>query len=121
VSVANLRAIPWIFAWTQTRLILPSWLGIGEALGRAIADVSLQPGARGARWGAGAGATGGGTVPFSPAVQSPSPPAALPAPGPPSSPPTPPPSSSPQGKKAELRAMYEEWPFFQATIDLIQM
>jgi hypothetical protein len=36
VSVATLRAIPWIFAWTQTRVILPSWLGIGEALGRAI-------------------------------------------------------------------------------------
>lgn len=27
----------------------------------------------------------------------------------------------PQGKKAELQAMYEEWPFFQATIDLIEM
>jgi len=40
VSVASLRAIPWIFAWTQTRLILPSWLGIGEALGKVIADVS---------------------------------------------------------------------------------
>lgn len=62
-SVANLRAIPWIFAWTQTRLILPSWLGFGEALGRAIAE----------------------------------------------------------GRRAELRAMYEEWPFFQATIDLIEM
>jgi phosphoenolpyruvate carboxylase len=62
-SVATLRAIPWIFAWTQTRLILPSWLGIGEALGAALAA----------------------------------------------------------GHKAELRAMYEEWPFFQATMDLIQM
>ncbi|GBF92588.1 phosphoenolpyruvate carboxylase [Raphidocelis subcapitata] len=62
-SVANLRAIPWIFAWTQTRLILPSWLGIGEALGKALAE----------------------------------------------------------GRKAELQAMYEDWPFFQATIDLIEM
>lgn len=38
-SVANLRAIPWIFAWTQTRLILPSWLGVGDALNQLIREV----------------------------------------------------------------------------------
>ena len=32
LAVENLRAIPWIFAWTQTRLHLPAWLGTGEAL-----------------------------------------------------------------------------------------
>jgi phosphoenolpyruvate carboxylase len=32
-----LRAIPWQFAWTQTRLLLASWLGIEEALECAIA------------------------------------------------------------------------------------
>jgi phosphoenolpyruvate carboxylase len=32
VALENLRAIPWIFAWTQTRLHLPAWLGAGEAL-----------------------------------------------------------------------------------------
>src|SRR5688500_14581304 len=31
-GVESLRAIPWVFAWTQTRLLLPSWLGAGEAL-----------------------------------------------------------------------------------------
>ena len=31
-DIGSLRAIPWIFAWTQTRLHLPAWLGAGEAL-----------------------------------------------------------------------------------------
>ena len=30
-SIDTLRAIPWIFAWTQTRFHLPVWLGVGEA------------------------------------------------------------------------------------------
>ena len=36
-GVESLRAIPWQFAWTQTRLLLPSWLGADEALGAAFA------------------------------------------------------------------------------------
>ncbi|KAK9823233.1 hypothetical protein WJX72_001252 [[Myrmecia] bisecta] len=62
-GVETLRAIPWIFAWTQTRMVLPAWLGIGCALEALFA----------------------------------------------------------QGKKAELQAMYQEWPFFQSTLDLIEM
>jgi phosphoenolpyruvate carboxylase len=62
-GVETLRAIPWVFAWTQTRLLLPSWLGVGDALAQARA-------------------TGGG---------------------------------------ADLEAMYRGWPFFRATLDLIEM
>ncbi len=62
-GVETLRAIPWVFAWTQTRLMLPSWLGVGEALDEARAD----------------------------------------------------------GGHAELARMYAGWPFFRATLDLIEM
>ncbi len=31
-NIKSLRAIPWVFAWTQIRLILPAWLGSAEAL-----------------------------------------------------------------------------------------
>ncbi|WP_372964756.1 phosphoenolpyruvate carboxylase [Marinobacter sp.] len=34
-GVESLRAIPWIFAWTQMRLMLPSWLGSDVALEQA--------------------------------------------------------------------------------------
>ncbi|HEX6089746.1 MAG TPA: phosphoenolpyruvate carboxylase [Gemmatimonadales bacterium] len=62
-GVRSLRAIPWVFAWTQTRLLLASWLGVGAALDEALAA----------------------------------------------------------GHAAELRAMYEGWPFFRSTLDLIEM
>ncbi|WP_296248555.1 phosphoenolpyruvate carboxylase [Pseudomonas sp. UBA4194] len=36
-GIESLRAIPWIFGWTQTRLMLPAWLGWEAALSSALA------------------------------------------------------------------------------------
>jgi phosphoenolpyruvate carboxylase len=62
-GIESLRAIPWVFSWTQTRLLLPSWLGVCEALEEAIA----------------------------------------------------------RGELAHLREMIRDWPFFEATLRLIEM
>ncbi|MCP4598101.1 phosphoenolpyruvate carboxylase [Neptuniibacter sp.] len=62
-GVESLRAIPWIFAWTQIRLMLPAWLGSDRALGEALQN-----------------------------------------------------SSAPLVKQ-----MYQQWPFFRSTIDMLEM
>lgn len=62
-GIGHLRAIPWVFAWTQTRFVLPAWLGVGAGLEDACD----------------------------------------------------------KGYREDLQAMYKEWPFFQSTIDLIEM
>ncbi|KAG0558515.1 hypothetical protein M758_10G031500 [Ceratodon purpureus] len=64
-GIESLRAIPWIFAWTQTRFHLPVWLGLGSALREAL---ETNP-----------------------------------------------------GNIALLRRMYNQWPFFRVTIDLVEM
>lgn len=64
-GIESLRAIPWIFAWTQTRFHLPVWLGFGGAF-KAAFQKSNQ-------------------------------------------------------NVVLLRQMYNEWPFFRVTIDLIEM
>ncbi|KAL9364761.1 hypothetical protein Peur_042634 [Populus x canadensis] len=62
-GIGHLRAIPWVFAWTQTRFVLPAWLGVGAGL-KGVCE---------------------------------------------------------EGHTQDLKAMYKEWPFFQSTIDLIEM
>jgi len=62
-GIETLRAIPWVFAWTQTRLLLPAWLGTGEALREVLDSDDAQL----------------------------------------------------------LRDMAGQWPFFQTTVDLIEM
>ncbi|KAL6542324.1 Phosphoenolpyruvate carboxylase 4 [Orobanche minor] len=62
-GIGHLRAIPWVFAWTQTRFVLPAWLGVGAGL-KGICE---------------------------------------------------------KGHTEDLRAMYSNWPFFQSTVDLIEM
>jgi phosphoenolpyruvate carboxylase len=40
LDLADLRAIPWVFAWSQTRLNLPGWYGLGRGLA-AVGDDEL--------------------------------------------------------------------------------
>ena len=41
-SIEDFRAIPWVFSWTQARVVLPAWFGLGTALAAARHEVGLE-------------------------------------------------------------------------------
>lgn len=41
-GIKDLRAVPWVFSWTQNRCLLPTWFGVGTALKRTVEQAGLS-------------------------------------------------------------------------------
>jgi len=42
-AISDLRAIPWVFGWTQSRLLVPAWFGVGYAIDQFLARPHALP------------------------------------------------------------------------------